>query len=96
MTARPAHAAATVAQVRARAADAAKKSASQIASRITKLLPQSVINPAPSQSGQGKSLARELLEACRPLVQGTYLVPSFGRYEVVGELVTRVHGTADG
>ncbi|HLC44778.1 MAG TPA: ATP-binding protein [Patescibacteria group bacterium] len=63
VTARPAHAAATVAQVRARAADAAKKSASQIASRITKLLPQSVINPAPSQSGQGKSLARELLEA---------------------------------
>ncbi len=32
--------------------------------------------------------ARELLEECRPYVNGTYLVPSFGRYEVVGELVT--------
>lgn len=37
---------------------------------------------------EGIAQARELLEACRPLVQGTYLVPSFGRYEVVGELVT--------
>ncbi len=37
---------------------------------------------------EGIAQAGELLEACRPLVQGTYLVPSFGRYEVVGELVT--------
>ncbi len=37
---------------------------------------------------EGIAQARELLEACRPFVQGTYLVPSFGRYEVVGELVT--------
>jgi methionine synthase / methylenetetrahydrofolate reductase(NADPH) len=37
---------------------------------------------------EGIAQARELLEECRPLVQGTYLVPSFGRYEVVGELVT--------
>jgi homocysteine S-methyltransferase len=37
---------------------------------------------------EGIAQARELLEACRPMVQGTYLVPSFGRYEVVGELVT--------
>jgi homocysteine S-methyltransferase len=37
---------------------------------------------------EGIAQARELLEACRPMVQGTYLVPSFGRVEVVGELVT--------
>jgi homocysteine S-methyltransferase len=37
---------------------------------------------------EGIAQARELLEACRPFVNGTYLVPSFGRYEVVGELVT--------
>lgn len=36
---------------------------------------------------EGIAQARELLEACRPMVNGTYLVPSFGRYEVVGELV---------
>ena len=37
---------------------------------------------------EGLAQARELLEACRPFVAGTYLIPSFGRYEVVGELVT--------
>ncbi len=37
---------------------------------------------------EGIAHARELLEECRPYVNGTYLVPSFGRYEVVGELVT--------
>ncbi|MDP9237556.1 MAG: bifunctional homocysteine S-methyltransferase/methylenetetrahydrofolate reductase [Chloroflexota bacterium] len=37
---------------------------------------------------EGIAHARELLEECRPFVQGTYLIPSFGRYEVVGELVT--------
>jgi homocysteine S-methyltransferase len=38
---------------------------------------------------EGIAQAAELLEECRPYVQGTYLVPSFGRYEVVGELVTQ-------
>ncbi len=38
---------------------------------------------------EGIAHARELLEQCRPYVNGTYLVPSFGRYEVVGELVTQ-------
>jgi homocysteine S-methyltransferase len=38
---------------------------------------------------EGVAQAAELLEECRPYVQGTYLVPSFGRYEVVGELVTQ-------
>jgi homocysteine S-methyltransferase len=37
---------------------------------------------------EGIAQARELLEECRPYVAGTYLIPAFGRYEVVGELVT--------
>ncbi len=37
---------------------------------------------------EGIAQAAELLEECRPLINGVYLVPSFGRYEVVGELVT--------
>ena len=40
---------------------------------------------------EGIAQARELLEACRPMVNGVYLVPSFGRVEVVGELVTLAH-----
>ncbi|MDE3097443.1 MAG: bifunctional homocysteine S-methyltransferase/methylenetetrahydrofolate reductase [Chloroflexota bacterium] len=38
---------------------------------------------------EGIAQAGELLEECRALVNGVYLVPSFGRYEVVGELVTQ-------
>ncbi|MHB8684997.1 MAG: methylenetetrahydrofolate reductase, partial [Dehalococcoidia bacterium] len=38
---------------------------------------------------EGIAQAGELLEECRSLVNGVYLVPSFGRYEVVGELVTQ-------
>jgi len=41
---------------------------------------------------EGIAHARELLEECRPFVNGAYLVPSFGRYEVVGELVTLAKG----
>jgi hypothetical protein len=37
---------------------------------------------------EGIAQARELLEAIRPMANGIYLVPSFGRVEVVGELVT--------
>ncbi|HYM15836.1 MAG TPA: bifunctional homocysteine S-methyltransferase/methylenetetrahydrofolate reductase [Dehalococcoidia bacterium] len=44
---------------------------------------------------EGIALARELLEECRPLVNGTYLIPSFGRYEVVGELVTLAKRSGD-
>ena len=42
---------------------------------------------------EGIAQARELLEAVRPMVNGVYLVPSFGRVEVVGELVTLAKGT---
>jgi len=37
---------------------------------------------------EGLAHAIELLEECRPHVNGAYIVPSFGRYEVAGELVT--------
>jgi homocysteine S-methyltransferase len=36
---------------------------------------------------EGLEQARELLEETRDLVQGVYLMPSFGRYEVVADLV---------
>ncbi|MBI4789419.1 MAG: bifunctional homocysteine S-methyltransferase/methylenetetrahydrofolate reductase [Chloroflexi bacterium] len=39
---------------------------------------------------EGIALAQELLSAARDLVAGTYLMPSFGRYEVCGELVKLV------
>ena len=38
---------------------------------------------------EGIAQAAELLDECRPYVQGAYLVPSFGRYEIVGELITQ-------
>jgi homocysteine S-methyltransferase len=36
---------------------------------------------------EGLTQSRELLTDTRQLVQGVYLMPSFGRYEVVAELV---------
>ena len=36
---------------------------------------------------EGLQQSRELLADSRDLVQGVYLMPSFGRYEVVAELV---------
>jgi homocysteine S-methyltransferase len=36
---------------------------------------------------EGLQQSRELLEQTKDLVQGVYLMPSFGRYEVVAELV---------
>jgi hypothetical protein len=41
-----------------------------------------------AEVGLEQSLA--LLEAVRSLVRGTYLMPSFGRYEQVAELVRRI------
>jgi hypothetical protein len=35
-------------------------------------------------------MALELLHAMRPLVDGTYIMPSFGRYEQSAELARRV------
>ena len=38
----------------------------------------------------GLEQALELLHAMRPMVQGTYIMPSFGRYEQSAELARRV------
>ena len=38
----------------------------------------------------GLEMALELLAEMRPLVQGTYIMPSFGRYELGAELVRRL------
>jgi homocysteine S-methyltransferase len=44
----------------------------------------------------GLEIAAEQLEASRrlPWVSGTYIMPSFGRYEVAAELVRRLVGSA--
>jgi homocysteine S-methyltransferase len=39
---------------------------------------------------EGLRLAIELLDAIADRIDGVYLMPSFGRYEVVAELVTRL------
>jgi homocysteine S-methyltransferase len=39
---------------------------------------------------EGLRLAAELLDAIADRVHGVYLMPSFGRYEVVAELVSRL------
>ena len=41
---------------------------------------------------EGLQQARELLEQTKDLVEGVYLMPSFGRYEVVAELVRWLRG----
>jgi homocysteine S-methyltransferase len=38
----------------------------------------------------GLEMAHNLLEQMRPLVSGTYIMPSFGRYELAAELVRRI------
>ncbi|HUP82856.1 MAG TPA: bifunctional homocysteine S-methyltransferase/methylenetetrahydrofolate reductase [Candidatus Limnocylindria bacterium] len=38
----------------------------------------------------GLEMAHRLLESLAPLVHGTYIMPSFGRYELAAELVRRV------
>jgi homocysteine S-methyltransferase len=38
----------------------------------------------------GLEMAHQLLEQMAPLVQGTYIMPSFGRYELAAELVRRL------
>lgn len=39
---------------------------------------------------EGMAISRELVEAVRDRVQGVYLIPSFGRYDVVAELTRTV------
>ena len=41
----------------------------------------------PDGRREGVAMAQELLAAARPIVQGVYLMPSFGRYEVAAEVL---------
>ena len=41
----------------------------------------------------GMEMAMELLTRMRPHVQGTYIMPSFGRYELGAELVRRLRAS---
>jgi homocysteine S-methyltransferase len=36
---------------------------------------------------EGVAMARELLERLQPMVQGVYIMPSFGRYEIAAEVI---------
>jgi hypothetical protein len=38
-------------------------------------------------------MARQLLDEMAAFVQGTYIMPSFGRYELAAELVRRLRAT---
>lgn len=42
----------------------------------------------------GLEMARALLDEMAPFVQGTYVMPSFGRYELAAELVRRLRASA--
>ncbi|MBA2255480.1 MAG: bifunctional homocysteine S-methyltransferase/methylenetetrahydrofolate reductase [Chloroflexi bacterium] len=42
----------------------------------------------------GLEMARQLLDEMSPHVQGTYIMPSFGRYELAAELVRRLRAEA--
>ena len=42
----------------------------------------------------GLEMAHSLLEKMQPLVSGTYIMPSFGRYELAAELVRRIRADA--
>ena len=44
---------------------------------------------------EGLRLAEELLSAARNMVQGVYLMPSYGRYDIVGELTKMLIGQKD-
>jgi homocysteine S-methyltransferase len=41
----------------------------------------------PDGRAEGVKIAQELLANLRPLAQGVYLMPSFGRYEVAAEVL---------
>ena len=49
----------------------------------------------PSAEQRGFELANVLLEKVRPLAQGVYLIPSFGRFTGVAELVVAARELAD-
>ena len=43
---------------------------------------------------EGVVIARELLAALRPVAQGAYIIPSFGRYELAAQVVQAARGAA--
>ena len=45
---------------------------------------------------EGVKMAQDLLERLRPLVQGVYLMPSFGRYEVAAEVLEIIESEVGG
>jgi len=41
----------------------------------------------PPARAEGVKIAREMLQAVRPRVQGAYIMPPFGRYELALEVI---------
>ncbi len=41
---------------------------------------------------EGNAIAREIIAAAGDGIQGVYLIPSFGRYDVAAELIQEVKG----
>jgi methionine synthase / methylenetetrahydrofolate reductase(NADPH) len=48
----------------------------------------------PNGRSEGIAMAQELLLALKPMVQGVYLMPSFGRYEVAAEVLSVIQAPA--
>jgi len=42
---------------------------------------------APDQQQEGVAIAQEILEEIRPLVRGVYMIPVFGRYDLVADVL---------
>ncbi|HRA48154.1 MAG TPA: bifunctional homocysteine S-methyltransferase/methylenetetrahydrofolate reductase, partial [Thermomicrobiales bacterium] len=57
---------------------------------LTDAARQRMREAGPNGRAEGVEMARDLLFALKPLVQGVYLMPSFGRYEVAAEVLQGV------
>lgn len=55
--------------------------------QIPDRLLQRMEEAGPNALDEGIRIAQELVVACRPYVQGFYIIPPFGRYEVVAPIV---------
>jgi homocysteine S-methyltransferase len=47
-------------------------------------------------ANEGVTIARELMAQMGPMVQGAYIIPAFGRYDLAAELVESVKAPAAG
>jgi homocysteine S-methyltransferase len=45
---------------------------------------------ATNQQQEGVAIAQEILEEIRPLVRGVYMIPVFGRYDLVADVLDMV------